>query len=414
GIVGNAFVAPELADGVLNTGDDAALSAAFARGRVLEVPTLGQRLAASGKTYASLSAGTPGGGRLINWSAEADGSMRLAMNAPAACVPGDLFQACVDRVGPLPEYRLPGGKWIDWAVAAYLEVIAPSDPDVMLLWLCEPDESFHWHGIGSPESLQAIRAVDAAFGRVLEHHADALKAREMQVIAMSDHGQISLEGARLELPALLTEAGFPASRSDSGADVQVALANGGGLWLRDPSRTEELVEWLLAQHWCGPVFTRDGVLGTLRQSEIMLDHARAPDVSLILRAREAAGPHGPPGLTMHDAPYPEGGGCHGGLSRWELRNVLALGGGAFRSGAEIEVPAGNPDILPTVMTLLGLPVPDGIDGRPLVEALAGGPDPAAVAWHRRVIRSANTKGPVTALHISEVGSHRYLDEAVVV
>ncbi|MEM7743826.1 MAG: alkaline phosphatase family protein, partial [Pseudomonadota bacterium] len=110
GIVGNAFVAPELADGVLNTGDDAALSAAFARGRVLEVPTLGQRLAASGKTYASLSAGTPGGGRLINWSAEADGSTRLAMNAPAACVPGDLFQACVDRVGPLPEYRLPGGK----------------------------------------------------------------------------------------------------------------------------------------------------------------------------------------------------------------------------------------------------------------------------------------------------------------
>ncbi|MEM6621607.1 MAG: alkaline phosphatase family protein [Pseudomonadota bacterium] len=415
GVVGNAFLAADLGGGVVNTGDDAVLRKAMAAGPVLRQANFGERLQAAGRRYASLSAGTPGGGRLINWSAEEDGTYRLAMKAPEACVPRDLFDRCVDRVGPLPEYTLPGGAWINWAVNAYLHVFAPSQPDLMLLWMCEPDESFHWHGIGSPESRQAMRAVDAAFGRILAHHAEEIADGALQVIAMSDHGQISLEGPRLDVAAQLTDAGFPTSRKGlDDAEIALTLANGGGLWLRDSDRLEPVLRWLLDQPWCGPVFTKDGALGTLRQAEIAMDHARAPDISLVLRSREAPGPHGPPGLSLHDAPYPEGGGCHGGLSRWELRNFIALGGTAFRLGTEIDVPAGNPDILPTVMRLLGLEQPANVDGRQLSEAFVDGPDPHDVVWERRRLTASNTVGPVTKLDIAEVGAHRYLDEATVI
>ena len=44
--------------------------------------------------------------------------------------------------------------------------------------------------------------------------------------------------------------------------------------------------------------------------------------------------------------------------------LLRLPGGA-RGGARISAPASNVDITPTVLSLLGIPVPDGLDGRPL-------------------------------------------------
>ncbi|MEM1299338.1 MAG: alkaline phosphatase family protein [Pseudomonadota bacterium] len=375
GVVGNKMMAADLLpERMVDTGVDAALVEALAAGPVLQVPNMAERLHAEGKSFASLSAGTPGGGRLINHSAERIGSTRLAMNAPDQCWPQDLFDRTVRKLGPLPEAKPPAPAWIDWAVDAYLEVIEPEvAPDAMLLWLCEPDETFHWHGIGGPEARGIISHVDRAFGRILARHRAAIEAGEMQIIAMSDHGQLTLTGGHLDLPARLAEAGFTCSRVGLGeADCALALANGGGLWVRDPAVTVRIVEWLGTQDWCGPVFTRDGLGRSLPYALLGLDHPRAPDIALVCKADDGLNEHGLAGLSAHDAPYPVGGGCHGGLSPWELHNVLCLGGGAFRSGQRIDAPAGNIDILPTVMRLVGLPVPDDIDGRVLYEAFAEG------------------------------------------
>ena len=416
GIVGNRFIADDLQPGLLvNSGDDAMLEAAFAAGPVFSVPTLGQRLTRAGKSYAALSAGTPGGGRLINWSAQADGTFRLAMRRPEACAPSGVFERIVDTIGPLPDYTLPAKAWITWAVTAYLDYVEPQvAPDVMLLWLCEPDESFHWKGIGSDAAEETLAHVDAEFGRILEHHAEEIRAGTLQIVAMSDHGQLSLEGERLDLPARLGEAGFRASTSTmDGADCVVALANGGGIWVRDrdPDLTAQIVEFLQTQDWCGPLFTRDGTGGTLKQEELCVDHARAPDISLAMAAGDAPNDAGVAGLSLHDAPYPEGGGCHGGLSQWELHNVLVLGGQAFRQGIEVHTPAGNIDVLPTVAALLGLDIPDGIDGRVLSEAFADGPDPDSVTWEDTMLTSRNSDGARTHLSVSDIGSTRYLNRA---
>jgi arylsulfatase A-like enzyme len=47
------------------------------------------------------------------------------------------------------------------------------------------------------------------------------------------------------------------------------------------------------------------------------------------------------------------------------------------------VPTGNIDLAPTALAMLGLPVPDTMDGRVLEEALVDGPEPAAVEVRTR-------------------------------
>ena len=409
GIVGNKMIAQDLLGGrMINTGDDAALREAQSAGPVLHMPNLAERLATAGRSFASLSAGTPGGGRLINHSAEKIGSTRLAMKAPDKCWPVDLYQKAVERIGPLPDPTPPAPDWIDWAVATYRDVIDTDvTPDVMLLWLCEPDETFHWHGIGGPESEGIMHHVDEAFGRILDRHADVIAAGDMHVIAMSDHGQLSLTGPRLDIAGKLTDAGFSCGRDGlDEVDCAIALANGGGIWVRDPELIAPIVAWLLAQDWCGPVFTRDGIAGTLRQDLLGLDHARAPDIALVCASSATQNVHGVTGESLHDAPYPQGGGCHGGLSPWELHNVLCLGGAQVRTGTQIEAPAGNIDVLPTVMQLLGLPVPGDVDGRALTEALRDGPSPDSVAWEAK---TNTAEGAV--LESKHLGAGLYLDRA---
>jgi len=120
---------------------------------------------------------------------------------------------------------------------------------------------------------------------------------------------------------------------------------------------------------------------------------------------------GLPGTSLHDAPYPTGGGCHGGLSPYELHNFLALSGSAFAQGKSLSVPAGNIDITPTVMDVLGLDAPTGIDGRALREAYRDAADDALPKMREQTYSSTNSEGPVTHLSVTQVGSSRYFNKA---
>ena len=418
GIMANRFLAHDVfPDRALNTGRDEELEAAFARAGpgLIEVPSLGQRLTAAGLRYASFSAGTPGGGRLINHSAEDDGSFRFAMRRPAAAIPGDALDQIAARIGPMPEYQRPATAWISWAVDAYLQwVEVEVAPDVMLLWLCEPDETFHYLGIGSEEALTTIRHVDQEFGRILAAHDREIAAGGMQVIAMSDHGQITLEGEAIDLVARLQEAGFRASdQPGDDVDCVVLVHNGGGIWVRDddPEISASLVTFLLRQDWCGPLFTRDGTGGTLKLADIGLDHRRAPTLALALRTNDETNAFGHTGRTRHDAPYPVGGGCHGGLSRYELNNFLSLGGDRFGDGIEIDLPAGNVDVTPTICAVLGLGVAEACDGRVLTEALRYDGTARSGNATEHTLVSTNSSGPRTHLTYREIGGARYLSRA---
>ena len=65
----------------------------------------------------------------------------------------------------------------------------------------------------------------AGCGQHLPRYRVDIEAGRLQIIAMSDHGQISLSGEPLDLPEKLTKAGFAAAPAElAAADEAVAEA----------------------------------------------------------------------------------------------------------------------------------------------------------------------------------------------
>ncbi len=413
GIVGNKFMDPVASPGKLfDTGDETELAAGDRRlgGKLLGVPALGEILAEHAMNLATISAGTPGGARLLHHKAEPLGGFRFALHRPDASVPADRVADTIARIGPVPPHEIPSLSWLTYATDAYLDYVEPAlAPEVAILWLCEPDNSYHYRGIGSPENLTAIRHADAEFGRILS------RGDHLHIITLSDHGQLTVAGAALDLRARLTEAGFRVGdMPGDGADLALALGGSVGITLRDPALVDAVVAWLQAQPWCGPLFTRDG-RGCLTHAQVGLDHPRAPDIALVLRADAAPNAHGVPGSTRHDSHYPTGGavhgGTHGGLHPIELATWFAAQGDAFVSGRVSALPTGIVDVLPTVLHLLGLDAPRWVQGRVLREALAaqaGEPPPGAT---EQIVSAEGDSGPRAHLSFSTVAGTTYLNRA---
>ncbi len=375
GIVGNRFQDSQASPGKLfNTGDETQLAAGDKRlgGKLLDVPSLGEILHDNDLTYAVISAGTPGGTRMLHHKAESIGGFRLSLVRPDATQPTGALDQVLETCGPIPKAAVPSLEWTRYATDVYLDYVEPTyTPDVMVLWYCEPDVSYHQIGIGTPENIEAIRAVDREFGRILAKNAKRAPENRLQIVTMSDHGMVTLLGQKLDLAAKFQEAGFSVGETtEDGADVALALASAGGVYVRDsdPTLIEAVVAWLQRQTWCGPLFTRERS-DTLSQSHIFGIHRRAPDISLVLKSDDADNRFGIDGGTVHDCGYPEGGGMHGGLHEREVRTWLALQGARIRSAYRSPVPAGNVDILPTVLHLLGLQIPGHVQGRVLTEGL---------------------------------------------
>jgi arylsulfatase A-like enzyme len=98
------------------------------------------------------------------------------------------------------------------------------------------------------------------------------------------------------------------------------------------------------------------------------------------------------------------------MSPWNVRNTLFAWGAGVKRGVTAGTPAGNVDVAPTVLALLGIEAREGMDGRVLAEGLAGGPDPETLAVETRVHEVA--AGPYrAALQLSYVEGRRYVDRS---
>ncbi|MFQ6017377.1 MAG: alkaline phosphatase family protein [Kiloniellaceae bacterium] len=415
GIVGNKFMDPVAAPGKLfDTGDETALAAGDRRlgGRLVDVPVLGEILADHGMRLAVIGTGTPGGTRMLHHKAERLGGFRFSLHRPDASVPAGRIDAVIDRIGPIPAHEIPSLTWLSYATDAYLDYVEPRlAPETTILWLCEPDNSYHHRGIGTAENLAALRHADAEFGRILAWRAASDTGDRLQIITVSDHGQLTVAGAPIDLRAKLTEAGFTVGATvGEGAELALVLGNAGGIYVRDsdPGLREAVVRWLQSRPWCGPVLTRDG-RNALTHRQVGIDHPRAPDIGLVLRSDDARNRYGLPGSCRHDSDYPAGGGLHGGLHPIELATWFAADGDAFLRERVSALPTGLVDVLPTALHVLGLEVPSWLHGRVLREALvahADEPRPHATA---HVYSAENGAGYRAHLSVSTVAGTAYLE-----
>jgi arylsulfatase A-like enzyme len=383
GIVGNSFYAPEITrDFVLDTSlaADIALAEARLDGPLIAVETLGDRLAAEGKRFAVVHSGSAGSTYAINPRAAAHGHWTFSVMGGEATRTPHAVEEVVERFGPLPPRTLPRFEETDYVTRVFVEhVLGEMDPDLALIWFNEPDTSFHYKFLASDETDAVITAVDAAFGRIRAAIAARPDAEDIAIIVASDHGQIS-SSAVADIAGLLSEAGHKAARASAraidGAAVTVTGGNMGEIRMvyGDMDRRDQIARWLMQRDEIGMVFTpsddpvRGAVDGTFSTTLVGLDHARQPELVYVLRSDTGLDPHGLPGLGLITGGVPVGGGMHGGLNRHEVNTVLILGGAA-QGGApgQTAVPAGIVDIAPTVLDLLGLPVPAGMRGASLMQ-----------------------------------------------
>jgi phosphonoacetate hydrolase len=162
--------------------------------------------------FALVSAGTAGAARLLHPAAERLGGFRWNVEDTSGPTADEVRAA----LGATPDAAVPNISRVEFAGRVLLEHVLPRHrPDVALLWLSEPDVSFHWGGLRAEHTLRALRAADAVLGRIVDWRDAQPDAQEIAIIVLSDHGHVTGRGKRC-LRSELQRAGFRAGHRDGG------------------------------------------------------------------------------------------------------------------------------------------------------------------------------------------------------
>ncbi len=361
GIVNNAFHRPQIVKGEpLDTSNfDHLARLKAAEEAVVTTTSLGQALARAGLRMGAVHCGSAGSAYLVNHKVASNGQWTFSVYGEAATQTPEAVREAIARCGPLPGHAVPKYETLSYAARAFSEMaLGPDGPDVALMWLPEPDTTYHQFGIGSAQAQAVTRAADDVFGMVLEQVAkhDGRTA----VIAMSDHGQITTT-FQTDITAGMQAAGLPASHRPDDTH-RLALTRGNMGEVRSLDGDHGLIEaagaWLMSRDDIGMVFARDDIAdslpGTLPMSVVNQGHPRAPELFFLMRASDAPDRHGVKGTCGLIAGVPLGGGMHGGLNRHELKTTLIMRTPGGRPGKD-PCPAALVDIAPTVCDLLDVP-----------------------------------------------------------
>ncbi len=407
GIVNNQFhLNGDLGGPVVDTARiDRLLGLKDRAGAIVTADSLGQRLAAEGRSMMAIHCGSAGSGLLVNHAVRELGHRTFSVHGVDATLTPEIVPEILATCGPLPGHEVPKLDVVAYTGRVATEVaLAQDQADVTLIWLPEPDTSFHFCGIHSESTDQAMGAADAVFAEILQSVADGPYADSTAVIAMSDHGQIATS-TLIDLSGLLRADGFRAGETpDDDIDILLTGGNMGELRpiKRDPGLIADLGRWLMQRDEIGMVIADPArVDGALPPEAVHQTHARSADLLYVMRSDETAGPGGIPGIGVYTGGVPLGGGMHGGLNRYEMNTVLGFSVPDGRRAMD-DTPASLIDVAPTILNLLGSSI--GSDGRalPIFEAEQ---EPAAVD-----ILEAGTGGFKQRLVRSRIAGRAYLIE----
>jgi predicted AlkP superfamily pyrophosphatase or phosphodiesterase len=372
------------------------------RERLLTAPTLGEILRANGKQMASAGSGSPGTtyltnptvtGPVVNW---------------ALAWPAETGREIEQRLGAFLGPDSTSEQRNTFALQAVREVLVPEyRPDVLTLWLTEPDHAQHGHGLGSPQAIATLAELDCQ----LEHLAAALdrSGEEHTYILLSDHGFTTIS-QRVDINERLVTAGLKASSDDMSI-----VCNCNSFYVAEGAldRMGDLVRFLAGEAWIGALFVRDDLLeacrGAMPQSASFGCHARSAALMFGYRWWPRENEYGVRGCS---ASYSSIAATHGSTSPHEINNSLVAWGKGIKKKTVSPVPAATVDIAPTVLHLLGIKAPNMMQGRVLDEFLADGPLPTELSVSQFVQQAtyASAAGPKQQIaQYSVVDGHRYLD-----
>jgi predicted AlkP superfamily pyrophosphatase or phosphodiesterase len=416
GLLGNAVFFPHVDPkaGLDTSNRNHLLRIQESEATLLDVPDLGSILSAAGRTLLVASAGSTGSSYLLNHRTGSPG-MKGGILHTEYTSPPELHARLVERLGAPPREAQPDAGRNRWIVDALLQVgLDHFRPEVVILWLSDPDTTAHERGIGAPRSEDALRRVDAELGRLLDELAR--RGLRTNVFVTSDHG-FSTHRAPPDLGSIFAR--FRATTAVGEPDLVFA---GQAVYDRTgrPEHVRRMVEALQAQKGVGAIFTAPAAPGDLRGSipgTLSFDAARwgHPRAGAILISPDWSDDKNETGWPGTSASTGVAG--HGSSGRWDVHATLIAAGPDLRAGAVSQWPTANVDLAPTLCRLTGIDVPSSMQGRVLEEALAGTgatkPDGEPTTSVTRVENQVGTIRYSLSGHFSEVAGSRYLDYTVV-
>lgn len=411
GLMGNTVYFPQV-DKLkgLNTGDASELMriAETTHERLLTSISLGEVLKAAGSKLMIFSSGSTGQAYLQNHTI----SGGMVVN-PALILPASLKEEIFKTIGQPPASGEPNTAQHEWAVNALLHYgIGGDAPLVSAIWFSDPDGTAHREGIGSPLAIESIKIVDAQFGRIMA----TLAAREMldsyNIIVSADHGFVTDVGTQALSDFLIKEG---LKRDKASDDVILA---GGAIYVTDHDREKikKIVTTLQAQNRVGAIFTkalngdrRKGwVEGTLSFETIHWNHPkRTADILVDYNWNDSKNRYGYAGAS-----FSKGVAGHGSSSPYEIHIPLIAFGPSFKKNYESSVPTSNVDIVPTILKIHGLKVPEEMDGRVMSELLVNNKSSEPDTRKEVIETSVKFDGGLYHLILerSVFGKYRYVDE----
>jgi predicted AlkP superfamily pyrophosphatase or phosphodiesterase len=351
--------------------------------RLLTAPTIGESLQTTGRKMLVVSSGSSGSAFLNNHTVAGGAIIHYQYVLP------EPLSEDVKVLGPPPGVDAPPGELDRYAVDALLKVGIPRiDPSVTVLWLSGLDSTAHDKGIGDPATIDILKQVDDQIKRI----EDGLKAagvfERYNIWVTSDHGFSTHTGA-VDLDALLKP--FAGSLADGSPRIVTA---GGAIYVRnnDDSTIRAIVTSLQQTPGVGAIFTQEAhagsfegsVPGTLSFAAARWSHNRSAQILFSPDWTNAANAHGLRGTTRSN-----GTAGHGSSSPWDIHNTLIAAGPDLKQGVKLDSPSANVDFAPTFLTLLGIAIPDSVQGRSLDEAFAAG-TPLAGSAVKKIEHSAST------------------------
>ena len=383
GLVSNRFLDPSLTpEAALDTGALAVLERldGHAGRPLIGLPHLGTQLAAAGRTLAVLHTGSEGAAAILGWSARRHQHFVFNPRFAGSAQPKGVERRLCDRYGigansmPKDLPRLITDIFID-------EVWPTRRPTMSILWFVETDKACHDYGPGAPGHLASVDEADAQLGRLMDWRATLPDGDRICLMALSDHGHITLDEP-VSLIDTLRDAGLNVADHLAGdADLAAIVGLSPGIWARggDVGLLQAAYDALSAQPWLGIAFSEargdgvDGIIrGTLAHHIVQADHPRSPHLRITYRGDDRLNAYGLAGCSAADPKLSRrrrGDGHHGGLHRKELESVFVVSGAAFKPGCHRAVWSGSADIPPTALAALGLPAAAGSHGRVLTEIL---------------------------------------------
>ena len=415
GVVSNAFFDPRAdRDRVLDFDSEAAITAyeAATGERFLNGETFADRLAQAGRNFAMVHTGGAASAHVFSPRHRTLGQWVLSTANVAASAPSRAYDDVRDRFGAPPPGTMPGTALLRYAADIFVDhVLTARQPDVALLWLHEPDKTWHFRGLTSDDGIAALGAADAAVGRVADWIDRQPDADRRTLLILSDHGHAATPN-EVDLYALLNDAGHACRHMVQGSLGDDALAitgwTVGSIWTRDGDtrRLRAVAEWLQAQDFVGAVFSAgdaDGggpVPGTLDLRLTDAAHRRQAPLLFTTDVRDDRGHDGLAGLgPVIGGRTPPRLSMHGGLSNVEMTATLLAAGPGFPAGATDPRVCGIIDVAPTLLSLFGVQPPATMTGQSLLRAVE------SVTRHEF---SQNRESFAQELVVAQSGGARYL------